>query len=85
MEIFHLVHAHKLRQLALKCFPKFKRQFPRLTDKQGRCNKVLFLGYLNKRLDDHVQDAGPEFVEQDWVDETERRTKKEELKYLRTP
>lgn len=74
--------SEKLRKLAQKCFPTYNRQFPRLEDKQGRCNKAVFLGYLNKRLDDHAMEVPPEFVYDDHVHQREREFKMHELEHL---
>lgn len=93
MSLLRDLDSEKLRQLATACFPKYKRSFPRLVDKHGRCNKEVFLAYLKKRLDDHAVEifnleedkANPKFVYPDFVTMRERHYKRDELKHLKTP
>ena len=56
MDLLRSLDAEKVRDLSLRLFPrKYKKSFPRLKDKDGNCQKEVFLTYLNKRLVDHVK------------------------------
>jgi len=81
----------KLRELALKVFPKYKRSFPCLT-KHGACRMEAFLEYLNKRLDAHAafvetkeeDPANPKWCfYEDRVSSTERYHHKDEYHHVK--